>query len=273
MPLMRLQAVAALLAALAFAVGCDSAFEPDDATEITVLVAYTSAVAAEVEDVGAHVRQGFDETNAAYANSGVGARLVPVHLAEVDYAVGDRLEALGHLMRPDDEGVIEQLAHHRDGPLDDLHALRDRHEADVVLLVSAAPGSTINGSLMAEPSTAFLLVQWEALGAPSYGLAHEIGHLHGARHLAEDPPPVPFPYGHGFRNDSLRTIMAGGSQQKVPLFSGPGAVYEGVVLGDSAVHDVARVLRETAAYLSNFRGPQTPTTFEPPGSWPTLPDL
>jgi hypothetical protein len=54
-------------------------------------------------------------------------------------------------------------------------------------------------------------------------------------------------------------------------FSGPGSIYKGVVLGDSALHDNARVIRETAVYISNFRGPQTPTDFVSPGTWPTLP--
>lgn len=254
---------AGLVAGLLLLASCDSdTDDPDDAATITVLVAYTSDVAAGAEDVEAGIRRAFDETNAVYANSGVAARLVPVHMVEVDYEVADRLETLAHLLRPDD------------GVLDALHALRDEHAADIVLLVPPGPGVTINAAVMAEPSTGFLIVQHAHLGAPSYALAHEMGHLHGARHsFDEDPALEPFPYGHGFRNDSLRTVLAGGAQQKVPFFSGPGQVYEGVVLGDSTLHDVARVLRESAVYLSNFRGPQTPTTFEPPGTWPVLPDL
>jgi hypothetical protein len=109
------------------------------------------------------------------------------------------------------------------------------------------------------------------LGTPSYLLAHEIGHLQGARHSpGQDPELEPFPYGHGFRNDSLRTILANGPERKVAMFSGPDQVYQGVVLGDEERMNVARVLRETAAYLSNFRGPQRATDFVPPGHWPTV---
>lgn len=260
---MRLAPAAVLLAVLVLFASCDSAEDPaDDTIEITVLVAYTPSVAELVEDVAAHMRRGFDETNAVYANSGTGARLAVAHLVGVDYEVEDRLEALAHLLRPDD------------GPLDELHTLRDEHEADVVLLVSGTPGSTINATVMAVPETAFLIVHWEVLGAPFYGLAHEMGHLHGARHaLADDPTLEPFPWGHGFRGEDFRTVMTWGPQTLVPVFSGPSQVHEGVALGDSTRHDVARVVRETAAYLSNFRGPQTPTDFEPPGTWPVLPDL
>lgn len=258
-PLMR--HLPLILVAAALAASCDS--QPTDLpapTEITVLVAYSSSVAAAVSDVEAVIRRGLDETNGVYSGSGVDARLVPVHFVEVAYEVTDRLETLGHLI-----GTA-------DGVLDDLHSLRDRYAADVVLLVSGPPGTTINGCVMAVPENAFLIVQWEVLGAPGYGLAHEMGHLHGARHAAEDEPnPEPFPYGHAFRNESLRTVLAGGPQRKVPRFSGPDVTFEGVVLGDSSVRNVARVVRETAVYLSNFRGPQTPTPFVSPGTWPVLP--
>jgi hypothetical protein len=255
-----------LLAVLLLALpACDSGGEEPapSGTAITVLVAYTPGVRA-AADVEALVAQVFDETNAVYTNSDIDLRLVPVHLAEVDYAwTDDRFVDLDRLLRPDD------------GFLDEVHVLRDRHEADLVVVVSDRLGTTVNAAIMAEASTAFVIVYWEVLGAPSYALAHEVGHLQGARHASdEDPETVPFPYGHGFRTDSLRTIMAGGrDRRKIPVFSGPGQTFEGVALGDSVLHDNARVLRETAVYLSNFRGPQTPTDFVPPGTWPVLPDL
>lgn len=250
-----------LVVPLLLLASCDSAPDPvDSTTEITVLVAYSASVAAASGDVDAIIARGFTETNAVYTESGVRARLVPVHTVQVDYEATDRLEALGALMGTSD------------GVLDDLHALRDQYQADIVLLVTGPSGMTINGSVMATPENAFLLVQWEVLGAPGYGLAHEMGHLHGGRHNAdEDPLNVPFAYGHGFRTDAYRTVLSGGGQRKVPRFSGPDVTFEGTVMGNAEVHDVARVVQETAIYLSNFRGPQTPTTFASPGTWPTIP--
>ena len=254
-----------ILALLPALMSCDSEGEEvPSGTEITVLVAYTPGVRAAVADVEALVARAFEETNTVYTDSDIDVRLVPVHLAEVDYAWTDeRLVDLERLLRTDD------------GFLDEVHPLRDVHEADIVVVVSDRPGTTINASVMAEASTAFVIVYWEALGAPSYALAHEVGHLQGARHAAdEDPLLEPFPYGHGFHDDALRTIMAGGpGLQRVPLFSSPTATFREVVLGDSARHDNARVLRETAVYLSNFHGPQTPTDFVPSGTWPVIPDL
>ena len=240
---------------------CDSAQPPtDDRVEITILVAYTDSAAAFVPDLSAQLDRALDETNAVYEASGIDIKLSPARVVRVDYVVNERFEALDHLIQSDD------------GVLDELHAIRDESEADVVLLVAGAPRSTVNGSLMARPETAFLIVRADALGAPSYGLAHELGHLQGARHDFESDPALdPFAYGHGFKNDSLRTIMVGGPQRLVPRFSGPDQTEGGVVLGDSTYRDVARVLRESAVYLSNFRGSQTPTDFAPPATFPTPP--
>lgn len=243
-------------------VSCDEVEPPLSAPEptaITLLVAYTPGVDSASTDVEGVLRRGIEETNAVYAMSRTDARLVPVHFVRVTTEVTDRLAALGHLLAP------------TDGVYDELPSLRDRYEADVVLLVSSLPGTTINGAILATEATAVLIVQVGPLGAPSYALAHEMGHLHGARHSPEeDPTSVPFPYGHAFRNDSLRTVLASGPQRNVAAFSSPNVVVDGVVVGDSTLRDVARVVRESAVYLSNFRGPQTPTSFVPPGTWPTL---
>lgn len=231
----------------------------DDATPITVLVAYTPAAKARAGDVRARLEAAFALTNDIYRTGRIGLRLAPVHVAETAYAEADKLTNLARLLDPDD------------GPLDEIHTLRDRHAADLVVLVVDRPGATVNAAILATEATAFAIVHVDDLGAPKYGLAHEIGHLQGARHGSnEDPALAPFPYGHGFRNDSLMTIMAGGGQRRVPVFSGPDQVYHGAVMGDAERHDNARVLRETAVYLSNFRGPRRATTFVPPGTWPTL---
>ena len=250
-----------LLVLLALAcTGCDSAEEEDEPmTEITVLFAYAESVADSVDGIDPHLRRALNETNDTYRASNLAMRLVSVGTMPVSYTAADRFD------------LLRQLLDATDGAMDAVHARRDALEADVVVLVTEQRSETIQAAIMARPETAFVLVWWDGLGAPMYGLAHELAHLHGARHeTIRDPVDEPFPYGHGFRNDSLKTIMGGGPLELVPRFSGPDQVHAGVVLGDSTTADVARVLRETATYISNFRGPQAPTEFMPPGTWPTL---
>lgn len=256
-PLRRAGCAALLLIGLA---ACDRAGDdPPEPVTITLLVVYSPSVAAGAGDVAAYIEDVIHETNAAYANSEVDIRLELAHSVQVDYEATERLQDLERLMRPDD------------GYLDEVHVLRDEYEADIGVLLLDEHASTINGAVLAEEQTAFVVVYWPSVGAPSYALAHEIGHLHGARHSPESDQRIePFPYGHGFRNDSIKTIMSTGQLEVVPYFSGPELTYEGVVLGDSSLRDVARVLRETAVYVSNFRGPKAETDFVPPGTWPTI---
>lgn len=231
----------------------------DDRTiEVTLIGAYTPAAAARVGDVEAALRRAVAETNASYRASRVDVRLRLVRAVAVpDEFSGDRVTDLNRIVHPGD------------GFFDGLHALRDRYQADLVVVVPDDPRATIPAAILARPEAAFVVVHAEHLGAPFYGLAHELGHLQGARHtLDSDPATEPFAFGHGFRNARFRTIMANGTQQRVARWSSPHVVVEGDTLGDAATADVARVLNTTAAYVAGFRGPAPPTTFVPAGTWP-----
>lgn len=231
----------------------------DPAVEITLLAVYTPAAADAAGDIGSVLRRAVADANAAYLASGVPIRLRLVHTAPVPFASVDRLTDLRRLVRPDD------------GVLDGVHTLRDQHAADVVVLVPDDRTATINAAVLARPETAFLVVHWDALGAPAYGLAHELGHLQGARHdPISDPLDVPFSYGHAVRTDRVQTIMGAGAAPRVGFFAAPGRTYRDVALGDTTTHDVARVLRETARTVASFRGRPYPTDFEPPGTWPVV---
>ena len=109
----------------------------------------------------------------------------------------------------------------------------------------------------AEADRSFAVVHQEC-AATSYSLAHEIGHLVGARHdLALDDSMDPYPHGHGFVNGTKwRTMMSYkdscGGCPRLPVWSNPDIKIDGVSAGDAKA-DNARVLRDRASVVSTFR--------------------
>ena len=85
--------------------------------------------------------------------------------------------------------------------MEEIHGLRDKYDADVaVLIVNDPKGCGLATRVFADANDAFAVVHHECAVA-TYSVAHEIGHLIGARHeLAMDRTMTPFPYGHGYVN-------------------------------------------------------------------------
>jgi hypothetical protein len=109
----------------------------------------------------------------------------------------------------------------------------------------------------ADADESFAVVHHEC-AANTYSLAHEIGHIIGARHdLTLDKATTPFPYGHGYVNgNKWRDIMSyKGSCDgcpRLPVWSSPLVKVRGDVAG-TPDQDNARVIREQAARVSAFR--------------------
>jgi peptidyl-Asp metalloendopeptidase len=142
--------------------------------------------------------------------------------------------------------------------MDEIHDLRNKYDADVaVLLVDDAKGCGLSTRVFAEAYDAFSVVHHEC-AALSYSVAHEIGHLTGARHeLTMDTTMTPFPYGHGYVNGTKwRVVMSYkercGGCPRLPIWSSPKVMIRGEPAG-TANEDNARVIAEQAARVANFR--------------------
>jgi len=225
-----------------------SAPKPQDIV-IDVIVAYTKKAAANYSDVKRElVDLSIEEANESFRQSGVGqVKLRLAHAYQTDYV--EEGEHFDHVWRFADKG---------DGYMDEIHPLRDKYRADVaVLIVDDPKGCGLATRVYADAEEAFAVVHHECAVA-SYSLAHEIGHLIGARHdLNMDRNMTPFAYGHGYVNGTKwRDIMSYrescGGCPRLPVWSSPRVTIKGEVAGTLDL-DNARVIAEQAARVAAFR--------------------
>ena len=219
------------------------------AVVIDVIVAYTAKAASNYGDVKRElVELAFAEANHSFRMSNLGnIKLRLVHAYQTSYV--EEGEHFQHLWR---------FADRADGYMDEIHSQRDKYHADVaVLIVDDPAGCGLSTRVYADAEEAFAVVHHECAAA-AYSLAHEIGHIIGARHeLALDKNMTPFPYGHGFVNGSKwRDIMSYkvscGGCPRLPVWSSPKLLIKGEAAGTADL-DNARVISEQGARVAGFR--------------------
>jgi hypothetical protein len=225
------------------------AADASDDVVIDVIVAFTKSAAGNYTDIRSElVELAIEEANQSFRLSNLGSvKLRLVHAYQTDYV--ERGEHFDHLWRFADKG---------DNSMEEIHGLRDEYSADVaVLIVNDASGCGLATRVFADEVDAFAVAH-HGCAAASFTLAHEIGHLIGARHdPSMDKTTAPFPYGHGYVNGTKwRDIMSYkdtcGGCPRIPVWSSPTVTVRGERAGTSD-HDNARVILEQAARVAAFR--------------------
>ena len=216
---------------------------------IDVIVAYTKKAASNYGDVRRElVALSIEEANQSFRISNLGhIRLRLVHTYQTYYV--EEGEHFDHLWR---------FADKRDGYMEEIHSLRDKYAADVAVLIVDDPrGCGLATRVGADADEAFAVVHHECAAA-TYSIAHEIGHIIGARHdFGIDRTMTPFPYAHGYVSGTKwRDIMSYkescGGCPRLPVWSSPTFMIRGEPAGTSQA-DNARVIAEQAARVAAFR--------------------
>ena len=255
---------------------------PTEESVIDVAVFYTPQ-AREAQDGHDRIRAKIDlmvtETNQAYTDSGVDQRVNPVVVEEVAYTETSMPTDIGRLKDPSD------------GHMDEVHAIRDRVWADIVMLIRARGGG--QAVTMLTESTNHARNAF-GLSSPHTGVfAHELGHIMGLKHdryeecdashcnIALSADAYGYVNQRAFDENApassrWRTIMAYNSQcdrdgfncQWLLRFSNPNQLYpdaDGDPLGVALTSDnedsiavdgpanAVRVLNETRDTVADFR--------------------
>jgi hypothetical protein len=216
---------------------------------IDVMLLYSKSLANYyIRDPADLLALAIEQANQTFRNSGLGSiRLRLVHSQAIDYANpgGDQFEDLYRMV----DG---------EGPFKDIKRLRDEKHADIVgLIIDNPKGCGLSTRVGADAEEAYFVVH-HACAAITYSIAHEIGHILGARHdRLTDVTETPFAYAHGYINgtkwrDMMSYQEGCGGCPRIPYWSNPRILFKGEPTGTDA-SDNARVILEQAERVSKFR--------------------
>lgn len=219
---------------------------------VMIGVAFTQAAAdaisANLNVTPDHLAQVvIDLTNLGYQQSGITSR---VQLAGTQLVAGAE--------KPDYSTMVDAIVNPADGAFDSVHSWRRSVKADaVIMFVSLSDYCGMAADILTPAAKAFATVNWSC-AKDNLSFPHEFGHLLGARHnLEDDPTDRPFAYGHGYRVQWWRTVMAypGGICGRCPRlnrWADPLQQYDGVAMGIAATSHDARLIEEMLPVFSAY---------------------
>lgn len=216
---------------------------------IDIVVAYTSAAEKASGNINSLIDLAVVESNQTFVNSRIDARFRVVDRMRVDYSEsGKSYEQMNN-----DLAAMPQVKARREA----------RYAAVAMLLVDNNELCGRAENIGATAEDANIVVNQSCATGSSYTVAHEIGHLAGARHdVANDPTNTPYAYGHGYRNEPLwGTIMAYACDPwphcpNIPYWSNPKVEYLFHPTGTESRENVAAVWKERAPQMEGFRSPK-----------------
>jgi peptidyl-Asp metalloendopeptidase len=203
---------------------------------IDVLVAYTRKAGEHYHDISREVAElAIEQANHSFRLSGIGhIRLRLVHAFQTGYT-----ERGGHFEH------VWHMADRGDEHMERIHALREQHRADIaVLIVDDSTGCGLATRIGADADEAFAVVHHEC-AVTNYTIAHEIGHLIGARH------ELAYVSGNTWR-DIMSNKDACGGCPRLPVWSNPTVLIAGEPAGTNDLNN-ASVIAANAWRVASFK--------------------
>ncbi len=226
--------------------------EHDGAPVIDVMVVYTgeARAAAGGTDAMQALAQAFVEgANTHFTNSQVNARVRLAHAAEINYVESHNAST-----------ELDRLTNPADGYMDEVHVLRDQYGADQVTLLVNQFNYCGIAWLHYGSTRAFSVVDF-GCGASTF--THELGHNLGCAHDRQNSSAsgyFNYSFGHrffGVNGSQYRTVMSYSPGTRIPFFSNPGVMYDGVPTGvqegQSNSADNARTVNQTSITMAAYR--------------------
>ncbi|HYG75504.1 MAG TPA: Ig-like domain-containing protein [Planctomycetota bacterium] len=229
------------------------AVAPRANSQIDVMIVYTAAAmngAGGLNGINSVIDLAISDANTVFSNSQINATLNLVHRGQLSYNETGKSET-----------DLTRLAEKNDGFMDDVHALRDQHGADVVcLLVDSLSDACGIAYVMTNPSPSFEEAAFSVVDrtcVKNHTYIHELGHNLGCAHDKANSGgqgAFSYAYGHNFIAEGTRygTVMSYPGE-KIPYFSNPNLSFRGVPIGVADQADNARAINNTVSILAGFR--------------------
>lgn len=232
----------------------------DSGTLIDVMVVYTATVKnanGGQNGIEALIALGISLANAAFTNSQINTQFRLVHAAETAYAETGNYNT-----------DLSRLRNTNDGLMDEVHALRNTHKADLVTLIEDNIGDACGVAYVMDSVNAnfsgwaFSVVEDDCIS--SYTLAHELGHNMGSMHDRVEGGTGAYPYSFGHKEaGKFRTIMAypcTPACTRINHYSNPSVRYQGTwatgidhTVDPANSADNARAFTNALSTVANFR--------------------
>jgi Leucine-rich repeat (LRR) protein len=227
-----------------------------DKATIDILFVYTSQVASSFPNIQARINGAVEAANWTFERDSItDLSGNPVRLRAIPQSFQVEYPDLHVANETADKLAMwaaVQLLARRDtlGVMDEVLDYRERYDADVVILLVENFGSGIVKDRSTDPEDAFGVINWRYL--KSHTLAHEIGHLFGAKHdryAENETDTTDYPglnYGFVYKPGAVRTLMSYSTEcdeqpppldcYQTPRFSSQSGTHNGSTLGD-VYHD------------------------------------